>query len=437
MPRLAIVLVAITLGACGGKKQKRAGDAAPVEIVQQPVGEDAGAAGATAGDEVEPNDGDEVATPLALGATLRGRIEPETDADFYALEVKDPGALAVELKEVEGMDLTLEVFDAGGASLAKSDRGGVKVREGVPNLGVTPGRYTLVVRAKKPPVVKPAKPGKGAKKAPAPAAGSAAPAATPVYEITAKVVAPSPSAEHEPDDDRGTANDLIAGDTVSGFVGWTGDADVWKLSVEALSAKNVIDVEVSAVDGVALALELADGVGHPLLVRKAPRGAALVVRGLVPLVPPGAPPYHYLTIKGDRSNHETAYQLRVSEKVPVTDAEIEPDDTPERAMAWPSERTVVHATWAPGDVDCFQLPVDQAARTIEITIDPPGEADLSAEVQIDGKVVGKGERPGKGAQEKIAVPVPAGVAAILRIRGSDTSAEGAYDVTIADGPAAP
>ena len=430
---VAVAGLAIAVCSCGGKKQKRAGDAAPVEIVQQPVGSDAGAGGAT-GDEVEPNDGEDVATQLPLGATLRGRIEPDTDTDFYTLELKDPGALSVEVKEVDGMDLTLEVLDAGGTSLAKSDRGGIKVREGVPNLGVTPGRYTLVVRAKKPPPVKPAKAKKGA---PAPAAGSAAPVATPVYEITAKVGAAAANAEREPDDDRGTANDLIVGDTATGFIGWSGDADVWKLSVEALSAKNVVDVEVSAVEGVALTLELADGVGHPLLVRKAPRGAALIVRGLVPVVPPGAPPFHYLTIKGDRSNHETAYQLRVSEKVPGNDAEAEPNDTPDRAMAWPSERTVVHGAWSPGDVDCYQLPVEQAARTVEITIDPPGEADLSAEVLIDGKPVGKGERPGKGAQEKLSVPVPAGVTAILKIKGTDASAEGAYEVTLQDGPAAP
>lgn len=437
MRGLAVVLVAIALCACGSKKQKRAGDAAPVEIVQQPSSEDAGAPGAAAGDEVEPNDGEEVATPLALGATLRGRLEPETDADFYALTIKEAGGLSVELKDVEGMDTTLEILDGAGTALARSDRGGVKVREGVPNLGVTPGRYTVVVRAKKLPVPKPAKPMKGKKTAATAAAGSAAPVAVPVYEITAKVSAPAPNAEREPDDDRGTANDLIAGDTVTGFLGWAGDADVWKLSVEALSAKNVVDIEVSAVDGVSLVLELADGVGHPLLVRKAPRGVPLIVRGLAPVVPPGAPPFHYLTIRGERSNHETAYQLRVSEKVPATDAEVEPDDSPERAMVWPSERTVVHGTWSPGDLDCYQLPVDQAARTIEITIDPPADADLSAEVLVDGKVVGKGEHPGKGAQEKFSVPVPAGVSAILKVRGTDASAEGSYDVTLADGPAAP
>jgi hypothetical protein len=97
----------------------------------------------------------------------------------------------------------------------------------------------------------------------------------------------------------------------------------------------------------------------------------------------------------------------------------------------------VHGTWSPGDLDCYQLPVEQAARTVEITIEPPGGADLSAEVQIDGKPVGKGERPGKGAQEKLSVAIPAGVAAILKIKGTDSSAEGAYDVSLQDGPAAP
>lgn len=437
MPRLAIVLVAIAACSCGNKtKQKRAGDAAPVEIVQQPVTTDAGAGGPT-GDEVEPNDGEDVATQLGLGTTLRGRIEPEADADFYTLEVKDPGALTVEVKEVDGMDLTLEILDGGGSVIAKSDRGGVKAREGVPNLGVTPGRYTLVVRAKKPPAVKPVRPVKAAKKGAAAPAGGAAAMATPVYEITAKVAPVAATAEREPDDDRGTANDLIVGDTATGFIGWSGDADVWKLSVEALSAKNVVDVEISGVEGVALMLELTDGVGHSLLVRKAPRGAPLIVRGLVPVVPPGAPPFHYLTIKGDRSNHEIAYQLRVLEKIPKTDGETEPNDTADRAMAWPAERTVVHGAWSPGDVDFYQLPVEQAPRTLDITIDPPGEADLSAEVLIDGKPVAKSERPGKGAQEKLAVPIPAGAVAVLKIKGTDSSAEGGYEVTIADGPATP
>ncbi len=441
MRRLAVLAVVLGCFSCGNKnRQKRAGDAAAVEVVQQP--QDAGGGSGASADEVEPNDGEDVATPLPLGTTLRGRIDPETDADFYKLDLKEPGALELELSAVDGVDLTLEVLDSAGSPLARSDRGGVRVREGVPNLGVTPGRYTVVVRAKKLGVPRLGKPSPAPRKAPpkqgaAPAvdAGGAASAAA-VYELTAKVGTPAPGAEREPDDDRGTANDLIVGDNVTGFIGWSGDADVWKLSVEALSANNVLDVEVSAVEGVAITLELADGVGKLLLSRKAPKGAALIARGIVPIVPAGAAPYHYLTVKADRSNHETPYQLRVSEKVPAQDAEVEPDDSPDHAMAF-GDRTVVHGSWAPGDLDYYALPVEQAARTLEITIDPPADADLSAEVVIDSKPVAKGERPGKGAQEKFIAAIPAGVSALLKLRGTDSSAEGSYDITIQDGPAAP
>lgn len=446
--RTAVVLASLlALVACSKSRQKRAGDAAPVEVVTQPMLGDAGTgSGGATGDEVEPNDGDDVATPLPLGGTLRGRIEPETDADYYALDIKDPGALGVEVSAVDGMDLTLEVLDAGGSSLARSDRGGVKTREGVPNLGVTTGRYTLIVRAKKipvKPVPAPKKPKKGAP-APAPAtAGSGSGSSAqvginvPAYEITAKVSPWAANAEREPDDDRGTANDLIVGDTATGYIGWSGDADVYKLSVEALSAKNYVDIEVAAVDGVALAVEVADAAGHVLMTRKTAKGAALVVRGFVPLVPSGAPPFHYVTIKGTGSSHEAPYQLRVSEKVPGPDAEAEPDDTPEHAMPVPPDRTVIHGTWTPGDVDCYALPVEQAARTVDITIAPPADADLQADVILDGKSIAKGERPGKGAEEKLVAAVPASATAILCIKGTDKSAEGAYDLTLGDGPAAP
>jgi len=357
--------------------------------------------------------------------------------------VTEPGALAVELTAVEGMDLTLEVLDGGGTPLARSDRGGAKTREGVPNLGVVPGRYTLVVRAKKVPAKPQPAPKKPKKGAPPPVAaaagsGSAGPGTNvPVYEITAKVGVWASNAEREPDDDRGTANDLIIGDTASGFLGWTGDADVYKLSVEAVSAKNYVDIEVSSIDGVALVLEVADAAGRVLMTRKTARGAGLVVRGFVPLVPSGASPFHYVTIKGTGSSHEAPYQLRVNEKVPGPDAEAEPDDTPERAMPVPPDRTVVHGTWTPGDVDCYALPVEQAPRTTEITIAPPGEADLQADVILDGKSVAKGERPGKGAEERLVAAVPAGATAILCIKGTDKSTEGTYDVTFADGAAAP
>ncbi|HEU0031670.1 MAG TPA: hypothetical protein VFQ53_13615 [Kofleriaceae bacterium] len=425
---VAIALVA-ALSGCGNKKrQRRTGDAAPVEPIALPNVDGGGGKS----DEVEPNDGEDVAMPLALGAQIHGRIDPaDSDADFFRIDVAQAGALAIEVSAVDGTDLTLELHDSAGAVVAKSDRGGAKTKEGIPNWGVTPGRYIAVVRGKKPPAAK--KPKRGA---PAPAPTTTAPVLP--YDITATVAPPAPNAEREPDDDRGTANDLIAGDPVTGYLGWTNDTDVWKLSLEAISAKNTLDLELSPVEGVVITAELSDGVGTVLATRKAPKGAGLVLRNLMPQLPPNAPPFHYLTIKGTPSNPESAYTLRVTAKNPEADGELEPNDTLDKPMAFPVDRTVVHAHWSPGDVDCFAIAPDPAARTVEAIIETPASADLSAELYVDGKLAGKSEAKGKGTVEKVSANVPANGKAIVKVRGTDAGGEGAYDVKLVEGaPSAP
>ncbi len=416
--------LAIVLAAChggGSKKPHREGSAAPVVIVNQPQLPDAG--GGKAGsvtEEIEPNDSDDVATPLPMGGTVRGKIEPETDADHYKLDVDQAGALAVMVSGVEGQDLVLEIEDQTGTVIAKSDRGNVRTREGVPNLGVTPGHYMVVVhlapQKKKP---KPARVPRGK----APPEIAVAPA--PVYELTAQMVTPGQGAEHEPDDDRGTANDLLPSDTVTGFIGWSGDQDVWKLSTEALSAKNVLDVEVSEVEGVALELEIDNGIGDPLLVRKGGRGEAISIKNVEPMVAPGAPPFHYLVVRGDRSNPETAYRLHSKPHDAELDAELEPNDTPEHPYQIPPERTRVNGEWTPGDVDCYAIAPAPAARMLDITIDPSPELDLAADMLTDGQPTLKVDHPGRGAQERLGGQVAPNAHIVVCVHaGAKASAKG-------------
>ena len=421
--RLAAALV-VVVGCHGSGKPKasRGSGVSPVEIVNQPQFPDAGgrAAGAT-NEEVEPNDGDDVATPFPLDSTMRGKLDAETDVDHFRIDIDKPGALSVMTNAVDA-DLVLELEDANGALVARSDRGGARVKEGLPNFGVLPGRYTLVVKSavkRKAPV----------KKGKAPPAASDKPAVA--YELTATMIAIPANAEHEPDEDRGTANDLIVGDSGTGYVGWAGDVDVWKLSVETLSAKNSIDVEVSAVEGVALELEIDDGIAAPVITRKAPRGAPLVVRGLVPNVPPSSPPFHYLIVKGAGSNPETAYTVKVTAGVPITDAEIEPNDSIDKPYPLPSDRTVVHAKWTPGDVDCFAI---GGAGAVAATVNPPGDFDPIAELFVDGKSVMIANKGKKGAEEKVSAAVPPGGKAVVCVKSADANATGeaAYDVTVQD-----
>jgi hypothetical protein len=417
-----VVAIVIALCACGSKKkQKRTGDAAPVVVVKAPVF-DGGAPGSI--EEIEPNDAADVATPLAVGATARGKIEPDTDADYYRVEVPQAGALGVLTNMVDS-DLTLEIEDSSGTVVARSDRGAARIREGVPNLPVSPGRYTVIVRKKPPPPPK-----KRSKKAPAPAAGSA-PSGPPIaYEVTTTLAEPVANTEREPDDDRGTANDLIPGDQVQGYIGWTGDSDIWKLSVETLSAKNTIEIEVGAVDGVALSIELADGIGAPLLARKAPRGQPLVVKNVLPVVPSGGSPFLYLTIKGDKSNPETHYTLRVTAASVEPEQEIEPDDTAEKPMPFPSDRTRLDATWTAGDTDYYAIAADVNPRTVDVDV-TPSEIDVNVDLFVDGKVIATSEVKGKGAKEKLTAQIPPSAKALVRVRApADATGQGTYELQI-------
>jgi len=425
------LVLALAAAGCGKKPaHRRDRDAAAVEVVNAPVMADGGATG-TVTDEVEPNDGNEVATVLPLGGTVHGKIDPDTDVDRYRIDVTQAGALSVMVDGHDALDPVLEIEDASGTVIARSDRSGARIREGVPNLGVTPGRYTAVVTARKPP------PPPAPKKKPArrPPPEPAKPVGGP-YEITASMVAPAAGVEHEPDDDRGEANDLLAGDSGSGFLGWSGDADVWKIPVEALSGKDALDLELSAVEGVALTLEIADGIGQPIVTRKGARGAPLVVRGFVPVVPQGAPPFYYLTVRGDRSNPETAYQVRVTAKLLAPDREVEPNDTPETATMM-SDRKSLRAHWSTGDVDCFAVPPADTARTFDVSIDTPRALDLAIDLLIDGKLMEKVDHPGKGAAEKLVMTVPPGAHAVVRVRGADVPGEDDYEIVINEGAAAP
>ncbi len=430
------------LGACGKKKrQTRSGDAPPVELVSVAALSDAGVGGGGKGgesEEREPNDGADVATPLPVGGAARGRLEADSDVDYYRIEVEQAGGLAVTLAAVPGVDLTLDLEDAGGAFLARSDRGGVSAAEGVPNLGVTPGRYIAIVRKKPVPVKQPAKKPARPKKAGAAAPEPPAPGTAPAYQLSAQVAPFGNNAEREPDDDRGTANELIIGDTVTGFVGWNQDADVWKFSVEALTAKNVLELELGPVADAALTVEIADGIGEVIVVRKAPKGAALVIRGLAPVVPQGAPPFHYVTVKADRPNFEVAYQLKLTAHPRGTDPELEPNDAPDKAMEIPGERTVISdASWTPGDVDCYAVSPEPNERTLDFTVDTPAEADLRLEMYVNGKSIETADKKGKGTREKISGAVPAGGRAVVCVRGSEVSREGKYSLGYAEGQAKP
>lgn len=458
MRRIATVAIATmaiaNVAGCKGKSSvsvKRTRTAPAVEYVPAPAA--VGAAGgsgatATAGPsvpigtlavagerrpEVEPNSDSKAAQVVALESVVTGELKDPTDVDLFAVVIEKPSDLTVMLASAG--DVVLEVRDGSGAIIAKSDRGGNAVTEGVPNLAVAKGRYLVAVTAfrKAEPV------GKKKPKPPTAAsvggAGSAAPAlAVPLrYELQLAAAAhlPRSGVELEPNLDAGTANDLFVGEAATGYVGWTGDVDVWKLSVEGLAARNALDVELSAIDGVTPTLTVSDAVGRPVLQRQGAKSRVVSIRNLVPMVGTNVPPYYFFTISGERSNPLAMYRLNVVARVLSGADEIEPNDTGETAQPLPVGQKLM-ASWQIGDADSFVIAADTTSRRLTIAITPTQGADLVGDVLIPNQPLIEFNHRGQGGSETVDVDLPASTQAIVRVHGNPKrkAVEGAYAISV-------
>lgn len=409
------LLLAVALLACkGGSKTdrlRRTSEEAPVQVVSP--GEP-GERRRTNVDEREPND--ELANELPLGAAAQGRLASSADLDRFRITVASAGMLEVQVSAVPAVDLVLELRSSAGAVLAKSDRGGAGVLEGLAGFPVEPGGYELVLRA----FVKP--PAKAKKQQPPPAAAPA-PEGFPSepYELT--VAMSEPGAELEPNFDAGTASELALGEPATGRLGWSGDVDVWKLGIEVLAATDALDLTLAAVEGLALQLELRDGLGRPIASRKGGKGQPLAVRGFAPSEDASTPPFLYVAVSADRSHPAQGYQLSAVVRVREPSDERESNDAPERAQPLPEEGAPQLATLDLGDVDCFAVPAAATRRRIEVVVDPgdssAGAMKIAVEVLLGARVVATSVTPSAAAAaERVLAEVPAGAVAVVRVRGA-------------------
>jgi hypothetical protein len=407
MGRAGALAAALMVVGVGCKKKHtivRARDAAPpVALVERPV-----VTGVTYAGEVEPDDDLAHASALALGAGVQGTIAGDDDVDVYKLQVPAAGMVAIAVDGVDTLDLVVEVENAAGEVVARSDRGGDDVAEGMPNLGLTKGDWFVVVR----PYVKKARRTRKPKHAP-PDAGPVAVDDSIPYRLTARPVAPADLTEREPDDDNGAASELFLGDTVRGWIGWNDDVDVWKLSLEGLGQRNALDLDVAAEPGVTLTLEVLDGTGQSLLTRRGVKGGPVSVKSLAAAVADGQPPFHYVKLSGKRSNPIEPYSLHVTGRLLDLDEEAEPNDTPDKATPLRTGTTAasgtMHAAHVAGDVDWFGIDAGDDAAILDVTVDPPTGADITLTAQnADGRVLATADAGGAGVRERLSgVLIPA------------------------------
>lgn len=411
LPLIAALVLAASCSKKGAKKIPRDEDAPAVVVVDRQPGE------IELSDEVEPNDEPAQATPIELGAGVRGALDGESDVDLYRITITEKGYLEALVGGIEGVDLILDLRDAEGEVLEVSDRGPAGTIEGVPNYPVEPGSYLVGVTEF---ISKSDRNKKNRQKREGP---------SPTYQVTARFraqPAPGDDVEHEaePNDDADGALALEPADELTGWIGWNDDADVWKLPLEDVSSQYGLDIDVSAVPGVWLRLDILDSGGEVVLSRTADKDEPISVRGLVP----GEGQSHYFArVHARRSNPVDPYYITARTRLLDLDEESEPNDDADSANALRESTDVSDGRrrgyLGPGDVDLYRLEPVGEATLLTLSVDPPSGVDVAVSVRSERTgELGAADAAKAGAREElVAVPVPAGTAIIVQVNGTGTS----------------
>jgi hypothetical protein len=429
---LALVVVMGALGGCGKSRDRKKisleRDGQAVVLIEEPEA-------ARLVDETEPNDTIEQATVIALGAGARGSLDGEADVDMYKVTVTAPGMLAARLGGIEGVDLMLDLLDAGGTTLAQSDRGPAQTVEGIANFPVVPGDYYLAVRefVSKRAMRRRDKSGEPGRTGP-----------SPVYELTAALITePLPDHEREPNDSLDSAAELLIGDEALGYIGWTRDTDIWKLSVEGFTEQYSLDLDLDGVPGVSLILEILDGDGATVLRREGEKDGGLAIRNLVPVTASaGADRGHYYArLTARRSNPVDTYRLRVATRLLELDEEIEPNDRPEIATPLRDDLLATEGKrrgfLTVGDEDCYRLEAGAAPMLLTVEVVPGAEVDPVLTILSDSGTLAMADAGKRGEKEHLAaVRIPAGQSVTVKVSGrGGLGAGAAYQLVWALEPA--
>lgn len=399
---LPLALALAALG-CGDKpRAQRGGDAGPAVVV-----EDRAPNGTQVAKELEPND--EQPQRLTVPGAVRGTIGAGADVDRYQLVIDAPSVVRLGLGALDDADLVLEVLAADGARVAQSDNGPKGTPEGLPNLGLAPGTYQVVVRE----FIKAPSKKKGA---PAPVrAEASAP-----YLLEVALVQAAPGDEVEPNDTAAFAGALALPGTAHGFAGWRKDRDVYRVPLAEIGEDEALTVEVDGVAEVALRVAVLDGTEAVLLERQGKAGEAITLKNVA--VRAGEPAYFVVVAASGRGNVDDRYQVSVRAAPVELDEETEPNDTIAQAgplAEIPGEGGMRVGTLPRGDTDVFALDPADAPRSLHLTVEPPPGVDVDLTLLDDkGQPVAPPADAGKlGAPERLAnLPVPAGAKRFVRVR---------------------
>lgn len=328
--------------------------------------------------EAEPNDGPEKALVIDRTTVVEASLGADTarlDEDWYAFKAALPRTVELTVTAPMGGDLALEVMDASRTVLASINAAGPGGTERFPNLDVSGTAFVRVVPIKK-------------------GVGGA-------YTVTAVFRERQPGFELEPNERRVDATSVQLGQAVSGFVGHSGDVDLFRFELptpvedaplEVPAAEDAgsdeadagapvdagptdagsgsepriaLRIDVSGLDGVAWDLQLLTEAEAVLFAAKSREAAGLSLRNVgvrksdrvLYLALRSAPLGPQKDAKRGM-NADRSYTLTVAPEEAGASAEYEPNDELARATDLPPNSYREGFINPRGDVDHFKLVTD-------------------------------------------------------------------------------
>lgn len=364
MRRFGWVALWAALAACPGGKQKQdAGvvDAGPAQLSER-----------------EPNDRPDQALALSGSTQVTAALSADptqVDEDWYLLSADAPKTVDLSVTGIPGGDVTLEVMDSDRNRLAAVNSGGEGKPERLPNLAVQGKALVKVTTAKR-------------------GAGGS-------YTLTALFLEPVAGSELEPNDRAVDATGVVLGESISGYLGHTGDEDWFRFEVpqpdggtlpaqeESASAgatgegdagqpagdagvapdltpNAALKIELTGVEGVRFDLSVLSAAEAPLFQVKGKDGEGLSLRNVGVR---STDRVVYVVVKSAWTgtgkearrtfNPDAAYKLTVAEEEAGASAEYEPNDELRKATVLPASGYREGFISPKGDVDYFVLRTDQ------------------------------------------------------------------------------
>lgn len=236
------------------------------------------------GDEEEPNDRVEEATPIRLDEAMEGFLAKAGRQDWYRLTLTEDGYVAVSLSAIAGVDCVVRVRDArGGGEVVDVQTGGPGEPDEAEQIKLSAGTWMFVVEARE---------GSPAKSNPHVA-----------YRLLVRRATAQAGFEEEPNNTAYQAQAIPLGHSLRGRLDPAEDQDWYKVHVDAPS---LLKITVSGLEGVSLAVSIQGVGGDPLPGRS---GADAVVTNLP--VDPGDHAFGIMGKAAKRADRKETYRVRV------------------------------------------------------------------------------------------------------------------------------